>query len=219
MRSVVIALCLAFVVCSNGHKHQNPMDRFRPDRLIVKPEFDLEFSVTPTLLNNTGEWVTVTYSGRLNPNMTDFVAVYSPSNVNITATSPVKYQFANHSADYMSTGSGSLTFRLVNMFADYGFAFFTNGTEYPILISFANNTVEFTNYEQPLQSHIALTPEPYTMRLTWAAGAATDQFVQWGTQTKAYTTTLQSATTTYTAEDLCGGVAVGFGWRDPPRPT
>ena len=44
----------------------------------------------PDVLSQSGEWVTVTIIGVADPSDGDFIAVYSPSNVDITQTSPVK---------------------------------------------------------------------------------------------------------------------------------
>jgi len=194
--------------------YRTPLDDFGISNVIIEEDEDVMVSVTPTMLNNTGEWVTVSFSGVENPNINDYIAAYSPSNVDITTTSPIKYQYANVSKTYLESGSGSIRFRLVNMYSDYSFALFRNGTAYPIFAKMSNN-VGFTNYQQPLQPHIALTGVANQMRVSWASGNATTQYIKWGTSSGVYTNISQSEAYTYTAKQLCGGPANSYGWRDP----
>ena len=63
-------------------------------------------SVSPTTIAN-GDYVVVSY-GSSTPQVDDWVAAYSPSSVDITQSAPIKYQFANTSNSYLSTGLGSL---------------------------------------------------------------------------------------------------------------
>ena len=52
-------------------------------------------------------FVQVSWSGVPNPTVADVIALYVPSNANITDLVPAKYQWANQSPGYLS-GSGSL---------------------------------------------------------------------------------------------------------------
>jgi len=161
------------------------------------------------------DWVALKWNGVSKPSSEDWIGVYSPSNVNFQETSPVKFQYANFSSNYIATGSGSIQFRLVNMHADYIFAFMRNGTSYPILSGFSN-VVTFQNVDQPNQGHLSLTGDPTEMRLSWASGYQTSvQSVEWGTSSGVYTNSQVASNWTYTSSELCGNPAQSFGWRAP----
>jgi hypothetical protein len=49
------------------------------------------------------------------------------------------------------------------MFADIVYVFFRNGTEHPVAVA-RSNTVTFEHLNQPLQGHLARTPNPKEMR-------------------------------------------------------
>lgn len=84
--------------------------------------------------------MTVTWSGVPNPNpSTDWIGVYSPSTADPRQTSVIKFKLTNS-----AQSSGSTTFRLINMRADYIFAFFRNGMTSPVLAAWSNN-VTFSN--------------------------------------------------------------------------
>ena len=72
-------------------------------------------------------FVQVSWSGVAKPGPADAVAaVIAGSNLN--ATVPLRYRFAERSAKYLTTGSGSTTFQLLNQRADIQFLFFSNLT-------------------------------------------------------------------------------------------
>jgi len=182
----------------------------------VRQAKDSSFSIsaTPTLLQHSGEWVDVSF-GIDDPNIRDWIAVYSPANVDITQTSPIKFEFANASSTYIHTGSGGLSFRIVNMHSDVMFAFFRNGTDFPIYIG-RSNIVTFANLNEPLQPHLALTEKLNEMRLQWTTGYGENpQYVKWGNQSNQYTAQQEATTFTYTESDMCGPPANSEGWKDP----
>ena len=100
----------------------------------------ISLAASPSTVNN-GDYVTVSFSGITDPAPTDWVALYLTSDTNISAVAPVKYSNATNSAGYLSTGSGSLQFRLVNMRSDYKFVFFRNGFTTPIAVAESNVVV------------------------------------------------------------------------------
>ena len=67
-------------------------------------------SVNPTLISND-DVVTVKYTSS-SPKSSDWIGAYSPADVDITTTVPVKYAYCDDSDTYMSSGAGSLTFNL-----------------------------------------------------------------------------------------------------------
>lgn len=52
------------------------------------------------------------------PQPTDFIAAYSPSNVNINYVAPVMYGNCNSDPGYISTGNGMLNFQFTNLRED-----------------------------------------------------------------------------------------------------
>ena len=61
-------------------------------------------SVSPLVINS-GDVVTVSYSS-LKPQASDWIAAYSPANVDIKLTVPVKYGYCDDSDGYLTTGNG-----------------------------------------------------------------------------------------------------------------
>lgn len=180
-------------------------------------DLTVNISATPVLLQQSGEDVTVTWSGVTNPSTNDWIAVYSPSNADFAHKLPVNYAWASHSecSDYLSTGAGCYTFTLINMRTDYAFVFMRNGIDSPV-ISGVSNAVAFANPNEPLQPHIAVSPnDPSLMTLTWVSGSNANPHVVFGTQSGVYTTNITATTITYTAADLCGAPANSTGWRAP----
>jgi hypothetical protein len=92
----------------------------------------------------TAAYVTVSFKKQKGAAETDWIGVFSPAKFNgseclqdLNATyyddtvpflcsSPIKFQYANFSSpDYVKTGSGLLTFRLIKQRADFAFGFFS----------------------------------------------------------------------------------------------
>lgn len=80
-------------------------------------------SVSPLLINND-DVVTISYSS-LTPKSSDWIGAYSPANVQIHDTAPVKYGYCDDSNGYLTTGVGSLTFNLTNLRSDVAFYYFS----------------------------------------------------------------------------------------------
>jgi hypothetical protein len=49
-------------------------------------------SASPTILKNSGDTVTLEFSGVPDPKDSDWIGVFSPSTVDIKKTAPIKYQ-------------------------------------------------------------------------------------------------------------------------------
>ncbi len=104
-------------------------------------------SVSPSALERSGSWVNVSWEGVASPSSDDWVGVYSPpvgGSIDPVKHAPVKFQvsrcnqlqysvskvrlqYANFNKSHMTSGSGSLQFRLVNMRDDVIMGFFTGG--------------------------------------------------------------------------------------------
>lgn len=85
------------------------------------------------------------------------IAAYSPADVDITTTVPVKYGWCDDSSTYISSGSGALTFNLTNLRADVGFYYFTGGLSKGVLMATYSKPVTFKNYNQPLRARVVPT--------------------------------------------------------------
>lgn len=209
---------LLFVSIALCHKFQSPFSKFDignyQTQLVEKYDPNIRISATPNLLHEIAQYVRVNFEGVQKPSKDDWIGVYSPSDVDVKTTSPVKYKWATKASDYLSTGNGTLEFRLLNMRADYAFVLFTNGTAHPIAIG-KSNAVGFQNYYYPEHARLSLTGNPNQMKLTWVSKEVKTPKVEYGTRSGVYTHTAIPKSFTYTASDLCGPPATTFGWREP----
>jgi len=212
---ILILLLVAFTVDTvlSRSKIVQILSKVNVPQIKIALESSVSIEASPSLLNRSGEWVHVVFSGIPDPDEGDWIGVYSPPGR--VQNAPIKFKFANVSKGYLNTGSGSLSFQLINMRAAYGFIFFRNGTDYPVAIGFSN-AVEFRNYNEPLQGHLANTDTWSSLRISWNNGENEgDQIVKWGTQSKHYTESTRANTSTYRKKDMCGPIANSFGWREP----
>jgi len=201
---ILLGVCSAHTVSS--------FEKISKQTILPFNSANVQMEASPNVLTEAG-MVVVNWKGVQNPNDDDWIGVYSPSTVNTTTTSPVKYQLANVSPDYLNTGAGSLTFRLINIRDDYIFVFMkTNqGDTEPVGKS---NTVNFVDYNEPLYGHISIGYSDSEMKVTWVSKQLSNPVVKFGTSQQS-TTTIKATTTTYTKNDLCGFPANDFGFRDP----
>jgi hypothetical protein len=172
-------------------------------------------SVSPTLIDND-DIVTVSYQSS-HPQPWDWIGAYSPPDVNITITAPIKFGncSGNTTINYLKTGFGALNFNLTNMRAGVKFYYFTGGTKIPLLVANSSQVVEFRNPNQPLRQRIVPTGNPNIYTLLWSSKNSTIPMVKWGTSPGNYPYVVNATTYTFTKDDMCGGVAKTTGWRDP----
>jgi len=201
----------------HGHTYKSPFELLDVENytnsLSIKFDENISVKATPSILPTTG-WVELHFEGIEAPKHDDWVGVYSPANVDIKTTAPVKFKYASASADYIKHGRGSLKFKLINMRDNYRFVFFRDGTKHPVAVA-KSNVVGFLNYDAPLHGRLALTGKPNEMRVTWVSKHTSNPQVQWGVRSGVYTSSASATSYSYTAEDLCGKPANSFGWRDP----
>eukprot|EP00731_Ephydatia_muelleri_P012123 Em0006g1017a len=196
-------------------REANPYDHLLwPKVATVDLDSSMYFDVTPTQLSTSGEWVTVYWSGVSSPSSKDSIAVYSPPASNgygvNTSTAPIKYQYASSSSTHTSYGSGQLKFRLINMREKVVFGFFQGSS-----LKAVSSVVEFSNYNEPLQGHLALTSDTTSMTVMWTTKEALSPTVMWGTESNNYEASASAETKTYSAKNMCGAPATGYGYRDP----
>ncbi len=172
------------------------------------------------LLISNDDVVNVQYFSS-NPNVTDWIAAYSPATTNITEKVPVRFGMADVSPDYMTTGEGTLSFNFTNLRGDISFYFFTNGLANPIAenstIDQPNLYVDFENYNQPLRPRMTATGNYNEFNLLWSSNNTQNPILKWGTESGVYTNTAIGKTKYITENDVCSGYgsrAAGVGWRD-----
>jgi len=214
MRLRIDLLCfvaLIAAVCGHG---DHPLAAIQPHRVSFDEQSSVSVIASPRQLSRSGEWVWVEFSGVAKPSLNDWIGVYSPDTTDVTLRSPIKYKWANSSTTYLSTGAGSLNFRLINMRQNYIFVFFTNGTASPV-VSGRSNPVTFADPNEPLQPHLAYTGDVTQMRLMWTTLNAKQPTVWYGESSGVYSRSVPAKSSTYTVDQMCGPPAATTGWREP----
>lgn len=115
-------------------------------------------SVTPTAIDNN-DIITVSFFAT-QPNSQaygDWIGAYSPPDVDITKTVPVKYGWCDESSEYNTNGVGQLSFNMTNLRSDIKFYYFTSGTYYPVNVNSSDTTVSFNNINEPLRPRVVPT--------------------------------------------------------------
>jgi hypothetical protein len=213
----IFAITLLMCAYVSAHSYQSPYQQIKMQHLTYPTDeaSGAYITVSPNKLKQSGDWIVVKYSAP-NPSNDDWIGVFSPSTVDISTSSPVKYQLANFSQDYIQNGWGFQKFSIVNMHSDVVLVLFRNGTQHPVFAA-KSEVITFENPEEPLQGHIALTQNQREIRVMWNTGYNVgQQYVKYGTSSNSYThTVLAGESVTYTPNDLCGSPAKDYGWKNP----
>ncbi|KAF6986272.1 hypothetical protein CFC21_004053 [Triticum aestivum] len=242
MAHVVLAAVLAMAAAA-AMASASPAEGIQPLSKIAihKATVDLHGSAyvraTPALLGDQGEdtaWVTVKY-GWENPSADDWIAVFSPAdfisgscpnprrnpNEPGLCTAPIKYQYANYSANYRYWGKGTIRFQIINQRSDFSFALFTGGFENPKLVA-VSKPVAFKNPKAPVFPRLAQGKTHDEMTVTWTSGYDIDEaypLVEWGMVAPGggvrNPTRTPAGTLTFNRGSMCGEPARTVGWRDP----
>ena len=162
---------------------------------------------------NARDVVTVSFKTS-SPSSKDWIGAYSPANVDIKTTVPVKYGWCNDYADYLVTGAGALTFNFTNLRADIAFYYFTNSTAYPIQVAVSDQVVKFYNNNEPGKPRVVPTGDYDVFNLLWSSATSTKPTLKWGTSSGVYNNEVSAETSTIERSSLCGAPANGVGWRD-----
>ncbi|KAF2920642.1 hypothetical protein DAI22_08g225000 [Oryza sativa Japonica Group] len=239
--AMAVAMLLAAAAAAASASQPSSLEGFQPLSKIAvhKATVDLHgsafVSATPALLGDQGEdteWVTVKY-GWANPSADDWIAVFSPADFisgscpnpsrypdePLLCTAPIKYQFANYSANYVYWGKGSIRFQLINQRYDFSFALFTGGLENPKLVA-VSEAISFKNPKAPVYPRLAQGKSYDEMTVTWTSGYDISEaypFVEWGMVVAgaAAPTRTAAGTLTFNRGSMCGEPARTVGWRDP----
>uniref|UniRef100_A0A0D9XA43 Purple acid phosphatase n=1 Tax=Leersia perrieri TaxID=77586 RepID=A0A0D9XA43_9ORYZ len=202
--AMAVAALLLLAAAAASASPASTLEGFQPLSKIAihKTTVDLHDSAyvraTPALLGDQGEdteWVTVKY-GWANPSADDWIAVFSPADFlsgscpnpsrypgePLLCTAPIKYQWANYSANYLYWGKGSIRFQLINQRYDFSFALFTGGLENPKLVA-VSKPISFKNPKAPVYPRLAQGKSYDEMTVTWTSGYDISEaypFVEWG---------------------------------------
>ena len=125
-RSYFLAFLCLFAVLEVhsawGHLEVNPLSQLKHSRVKVKlgmsakklcsfslqntmcnilPDYDIVFRASPSLLNQSGEWVKIAWSSVFFPTKDDWVGVWvlpnNSSTIDATRQAPIKFQVGIHS--------------------------------------------------------------------------------------------------------------------------
>ena len=120
------------------------------------------------------------------PCSSDYIAAYSPADVDPTTTTPVKYGWCDRAETYMTEGTGSLTFNLTNLRSDVRFYYMTNGTRTPVVRSSGEELVSFKNPNAPLRPRIVPSGDVDIMWVLWSTATAMTPQLKYGTSPGVY---------------------------------
>uniref|UniRef100_A0A453RMB9 Purple acid phosphatase Fn3-like domain-containing protein n=1 Tax=Aegilops tauschii subsp. strangulata TaxID=200361 RepID=A0A453RMB9_AEGTS len=228
MAHVLLAAALAMVaaaatVSAWPAEGIQPLSKIAMNKATVNLHGSAYVRATPALLGDQDEdtvWVTVKY-GWENPSADDWIAVFSPADFisgscpnpsrypgePLLCTAPIKYQYANYSANYLHGGKGAIRFQLINQRSDFSFALLAGGLENPTLVA-VSKQVAFKNPKAPVFPRLAQGKTHDEMTVTWTSGYDIGEaypFVEWGVVASGGNPTRTPAgTLTFSRGSMCG---------------
>ncbi|XBI75884.1 hypothetical protein VPH35_069191 [Triticum aestivum] len=239
---VVLAavLAMATTVSASPEAGVQPLSKIAIHKATVELHGSAYVRASALLLGDgdqqEGDTATVTVEyGWQNPATDDWIAVFSPSDFisgscpnprryptePLLCTAPIKYQYANFSANYLYWGKGTIQFQLINQRSDFSFALFTGGLENPKLVGLTKLS-PFKNPKAPVFPRLAQGKTHDEMAVTWTSGYDVGEaypFVEWGMVTSGSgggnPARTPAGTLTFNRGSMCGAPARTIGWRDP----
>ncbi|XP_073021449.1 probable inactive purple acid phosphatase 2 [Primulina eburnea] len=188
----------------------------------------VSISVSHKLLSKSGDPITIRWSGVDSPSKLDWLGIYSPSNS--SHENFIGYIFLSTSIGWRS-GSGSLTFPVVNLRSKYQFRIF-HWTKSEVDVTRLDNDhnplpgtkkllaeseeIEFEPGCGPEQVHLALTGKDGEMRVMFVTHDGEESFVRYGLTRREMGRVVGTRVSRYEREDMCDSPAnESVGWRDP----
>lgn len=139
--TVLLFVIHATIILSHG---SHPLRRaVRMENVQIRMDPSIQLSASPSTLQESGQFVTVSWSNVSTPSADDWIAVYSQIPIR-DGQAPASFQFCNASLTHMQHGYGSLKFYLINMRSSYMFALYRNGVSRPVQTAMSN-AVTFAN--------------------------------------------------------------------------
>ena len=176
--------------------------------------------------------MTVSWSGIPNPTQGDAVVMFLRT-ADFGSTLPVRFKWVATIGPSWSSGAGSVTFQVLNYRAPVCFHYFSNASvavnqitaqgfaTLPLVFTndrlvVSSPAVEFVEYNEPHQLHLALTGNPGEMLVQWTSAVDDQPLVRWGMRPDALVNVVDGNSTQMTSEDLCpDSPAAGEGWINP----
>lgn len=195
-----------------------PLDHARRQQQLTAPhvaatETYTITSVSPTVITND-DIVSVAFNSTA-PGDGDWIGAYSPADADLNSVVPVKFGYCKDAqGDYLTSGSGIMTFNMTNLRADFKFYYFSNGTSRAINVASSDTIVTFANLNQPLRNRVVPTGNPNTLQLLWSSYNSSAPTLQWGTTSGSYPYTMAAETITIEKSQMCGAPANSAGWWD-----
>ena len=153
------------------------------------------------------------------PASTHWLAAYSPPRANVTAQAPTKYAILSKvNSSYPQTGEASVRFSLTAARAGFDFVLFAADPLAPHVSEALarSEVVDFADADAPLRPRAVFLPGG-RLGVAWSSGRGEEHAptLGWRVEGSDEWTEVDANTSTYSAVDMCGGVAGGLGWRDP----
>jgi acid phosphatase type 7 len=206
--------CTGPTLCSRGVERHNYLEAFNSQNSKFKPETSIVIKCNISELSRNGEWVEVSWSGVSKPKEADMLALFAPPDAYHDGAAPVKYAYANSSANYIKTGSGSMSFRLVNLRSDVRFVFVKGGIDKPSVVA-EGPAIKNVNPNEPTGIHLIISSRSSEMLVQWTTRDVGTPVVKYGKTRGEYDYQVPGVTDTYSKEDMCGEPASSSGWIDP----
>lgn len=196
---------------------------------VIAESNAVQLTANITSLNSNAEYVNVTFTGVPTPSVNDAIAYIVPANATYSQTAPQKFKWASvGNPNYLQTGSGYVTFRILNSRQSFKFILVTNVSASTSSVSGGWTTGNFTLLAEtpaisikypdaPSQIHLALTNITGQAKVQWTTTNRTPQpTVQYGTTPGGpYPSSAVATTDTFTSAQLCGGIANSTGYIYP----
>lgn len=202
-----------------GRDTANEIQLVGPENIKHRSVQDLEGasvynidSISPLLIDND-DLVEVSFTSS-EPSVNDWVAAYSPPDVDITQTVPVKFGWCSDDSNYMLSTSGRLQFNFTNLRAGIKFYYFRNGTDYPVLVAESSDIVNFNNINEQLRPRVTATGDVDVLNISWSSNMSMLPVLRYGTISGNYTEEVAASTYRIERNQMCNAPANSFGWRD-----
>lgn len=196
--------------------------------IIPLSSSEVSISVTPKTVPKSGDNVTIQWSGVESPSKLDWLGIYSPPNS--SHSDFVGYFFLSSSPGWKS-GSGSISFPLINLRSQYQFRVFRwydsevnpkhkdhdqnplPGTKHLLAES---EGIDFEPGRGPEQIHLAYTDKEDEMRVMFVTPDGKESSVKYGLGRENMDQVVVTRVVRYEREDMCDAPANdSVGWRDP----
>nr|TKW34004.1 hypothetical protein SEVIR_2G276600v2 [Setaria viridis] len=200
---MTVAAAAAVAVEDSATDNIQPLSTLKMQAARVAMDSGAAIHASPDVLGQNGEdsaWVTVNFTRRRRPRATGRALL----------ACRFRYMFANISPNFMSSGSGNMSFLVINQRSDYAFGLFSGGKDNPKLIA-VSNKISFANPKAPAFPRLSQGKEWNEMTVTWTSGYNINEaypFVEWRMKGEESSKRTPAGTLTYTRRHLCDGTVV-----------